>query len=158
MTATPPLDAIPKSRSKTPQSSPAPKTSADRLTLTIPTIRPSALIMQIIDPDPGAKLMAATEALAAEVLPAVQADHHLKHMMLRLRHLIEEGEGWAAMEERRLVDGQVCMIVTDYFRRAKVRRVRVEARHHVDARRLTVFLSVIHGRSEATRILEITPQ
>jgi hypothetical protein len=154
MTPTPPLDAVPKSRSKTPQSSSAPK--ADRLTLTIPAIRPSALIMQIIDPDPGAKLMAATEALAAEVLPAIQADHHLKQMLLRIRHLIEEGEGWAAMEERRLVNGQVCMIVTDYFRRKKVRRVRVEARHHVAPGRLTVFLSVIHGRSEATRILEIT--
>jgi hypothetical protein len=162
MTKTPPLDTIPKSGTKSPQSRIAAVGNAappaDRLTLTIPKIRPAQAVLAIINPDPGRKVMEAVDAMVAEVLPAIQADHHLKHMLLRLKHLVDEGEGWAAMDERKLVNGQVCMIVTDYLRRKKVRRFRIEARHHVEARRLTVFVSVFHGRTEATRILEITPQ
>lgn len=155
MTRPPPLDKSQKSPPTLPQSRAAP---ADRLTLTLPNLRPPPAVLKLINPDPGKALMDAVDAMAAEVLPAISADHHLRHMLLRLRNLVSEGEGWAAIDERRLVNGQVCMIVTDYFRRKRVRRVRVEARHHVDARRLTVFVSVFHGRTEATRILEITPQ
>lgn len=158
MTKTPPLDKSQKHPLSPPQSRAAPATgTADRLTLTLPTIRPTKAVLAIINPDPGKKLMDAVDAMAAEVLPAISADHHLRHMLQRLRHLVDEGEGWAAIEERRMVNGQVSMIVTDYFRRKRVRRVRVEARHHVAPNRITVFVSVFHGRTEATRILEITP-
>jgi hypothetical protein len=154
MTKTPPVDAIPKSGHKSPQSSTAPK--ADRLTVTLPTIRPPAAVLKLINPDPGRKLMDATEAMADEVLPAIRADHHLQHMLLRVRNLVIEGEGYIAMSERKLVNNHIAQIVVHYFERKKIRRVSVEARHHVGPSRTTVFVSVFHGRSEATRILEIT--
>lgn len=135
---------------------PAVKAKADRLTVTIPAIRPPAAVLKLINPDPGRKLMDATEAMAAEVIPAIAADHHLRHMLLRIAHLVSEGEGYAAASERKLVNNHIAQIVVHYFERKKVRRVSVEARHHVGPSRTTVFVSVFHGRSEATRILEIT--
>lgn len=155
MTKTPPVDRIPKSGNPLSQSSSAP--AANRLTLTLPTIRPPQAVMKIINPDPGKKLMDAVDAMVSEVLPAIQADHHLKHMLLRMRHLIEEGEGWAAKDERCLVNSHIAQIVVHYFERKKIRRISVEARHHVGQGRITVFVSVFHGRTEATRTLEITP-
>lgn len=136
------------------QSSTAPK--ADRLTLTIPKINPPAAVLKLINPDPGRKLMDATEAMAAEVIPAIAADHHLRHMLHRIANLVSEGEGYAAATERKLVNNHIAQIVVHYFERKKIRRVSVEARHHVGPSRTTVFVSVFHGRSEATRILEIT--
>lgn len=112
-------------------------------------------MFNLLAPDPGRKMMAATEALATEVLPAIVSDHHLKQMLLRLKHLVLEGEGWAAREERRLVNSQIAMIVTHYFERQKVRRINIEARHHVGPSSTRIFISVFHGRTEATRTLEI---
>lgn len=158
MTKTPPVDRIPSQVHKSPQSSSAPaaKAKADRLTLTLPSIKPPASVLKLINPDPGRKLMDATEAMAAEVIPAIQADHHLRHMLLRIAHLVSEGEGYAAVLERKMVNNHIAQIVVHYFERKKIRRVSVEARHHVGQSRTTVFVSVFHGRSEATRILEIT--
>lgn len=147
------MTKIPTQPPNLPQSRAAP---ADRLTLTLPTISPRQAVLKIINPDPGVKLMAAVDGMAAEVLPAIQADHHLKHMLLRMRHMVEEGEGWAAQAERKMVNSHIAQIVVHYFERKKVRRISVEARHHVGQGRLTVFVSVYHGRTEATRILEIT--
>lgn len=102
--------------------------------------------------------MEATEQLASEVLPAIQADYHLRQMFLRLTNLVKEGEGWAAHAERKLINDHIGLIVTHYFERKKVRRSHVEARHHIGPQKISILLSVFHGRTEATRLLEIPIQ
>jgi hypothetical protein len=147
-----PVDKIPSGGHKSPQS---PKS---KLLPALPSVKPPANVLKLINPDPGTKIMEATEQLVSEVLPAIQADYHLRQMFLRLTNLVKEGEGWAAHAERKLINDHIGLIVTHYFERKKVRRSHVEARHHIGAGKISIVLSVFHGRCEATRLLEIQIQ
>lgn len=158
------MTRVTKHEHKSPQSktapvaAPTPPPKSGKLMPALRGINPPNAVLKLINPDPGQVLVAATEGLATEVIPAIKADHHLKQMLLRVKNLVTEGEGWLARDERRLVNDHIALIVTHYFERKKLRRTHVEARHHVGPDKITVFLSVFHGRTEATRCLEIHTQ
>lgn len=116
---------------------------------------PPPTVLRTITPDPGEAVMRSTEQLASEVVPAISSDFHLGLMLRRFRHLIDEGEGWAAIAEHQMIRDHIALIVTHYFERKKVRRITVQARSHIEGDTARVWIGIQHGRHEATRWLEV---
>lgn len=152
MKTTQPLAKVTKSGQKTP--------SSQKSRLLPALVKPPADVLRVINPDPGHKLIEATEALAAEVIPAIKADYHLAQMFRRLRNLIDEGEGWSAIDEHKRINDHIALICTHYFERKKVRRCAVRAASHIGPGRIVIVLSVLHphNRHQATKLLEIQTQ
>lgn len=138
MKPTPPVDKIPKSADQSLQSSAAP--SAVRLlpkSTLVPAIagKRDAIwrmlwprrVPVVGAPDPGLLMMGAVDLIAADMRTLLPADLHLKRMLIRYGHLLEEGEGVMAADDLNAIDHYVAEQALGYarLRRKELREKRV---------------------------------
>jgi len=157
MTKSQGVDKSHKSGVSLPQSQTAPK--AARLTPAIagksepvwriawPKLAPAALDA----PDPGLEIMAACDAIAADLQLHLPSDPYLKRLLIRHESLIREGEGKQASEEIAAIDHYIAEQVLNY---ARSRRT-VQKRRALTIQKSAAFAAVEYSPDRRAAVAAI---
>jgi len=162
MSKTRPLDAIPKSGNKSPQSEIAAQRALSKLipkapTTTQPAIAgrkppfwralwPEPVTATLRGADPGLALMAEVDSVTADLRAHMPTDPYLKRLLLRHDSLLREGEGVAAQGELVSIDHYVAEKAHSY---ARLRRKTWPAGFSIS--RTAAFCAIAHGPDRTSR-------
>lgn len=86
------------------------------------------------------RLIPTVHRLTDDVLPVLQADRYLRHLLEEHARFMEEDNVEGAIRCLNEIDGLIARICIDYFRRQDIRRIRVEAISVPNGRPVRVIL------------------